>query len=72
MTTNDFAVGDSVLYVPNHAHGDSKHPDCERGVVSSTNDVNVFVRYRTKSGELMHRGQATRPDDLTKLNGASA
>lgn len=72
MTTKDFATGERVLYVPSHAHGDAKHPDCERGLVSSANDFNVFVRYyNRKSGELSHRGQATRPDDLIKLNGAA-
>ena len=32
----------------------------EEGVISSWNDVNVFVRYGTQVGS-----QATRPEDLT-------
>lgn len=26
---SDFHVGDMVRYVPYHAHGDIRHPDCE-------------------------------------------
>jgi len=62
----DFTAGERVLYVPNHAHGDRNHPDCERGVVTSTNRVNVFVRY----GNGIH-SQATSPEDLVRL-GSSA
>lgn len=29
----EFRVGDLVKYIPNHAHGDPKHADCETGVV---------------------------------------
>lgn len=61
----DFREGERVLYVPMHANGDKKHPDCERGVVSSANDHFVFVRYEGRSGS-----QATSADDLVKL-GAS-
>ena len=43
---NEFQPGDRVIYVPMHAHGDRKHPDCEHGRVSSINAVgNVFVRF---------------------------
>jgi hypothetical protein len=70
-TTAEFAEGDRVIYVPAHANGDAKHPDCERGIVSSTNDVNVFVRYFNKRGDLSHGGQATRPDDLVKAGSAA-
>ncbi len=66
VSTPDFNAGDRVLYVPNHAHGDVTHPDCERGIVSSNNGVNVFVRYYTRHGELSLTAQATRPDDLVK------
>jgi hypothetical protein len=61
MSTADFTPGDTVLYVPNHAHGDKTHPDCELGVVTSTNDVNVFVRYNGRT-----QSQATSPDDLIR------
>ncbi len=67
MNTSDFHPGDRVLYVPNHAHGDAKHPDCERGIVSSTNEVNVFVRYFRKDGSPGTTAQATYPDDLIKV-----
>lgn len=65
--TIDFHPGDRVLYVPNHAHGDSKHPDCERGLVSSTNAFYVFVRYIRKDGSTGTTAQATNPEDLLKV-----
>jgi hypothetical protein len=62
MNAADFKAGDRVLYVPHHANGDTNHPDCERGVVTSTNEVNVFVRYGARTGS-----QATSPEDLQKV-----
>ena len=66
MTTDDFKPGDRVRYVPGHAHGDRSHADCENGIVSSTNDKYVFVRYYYKGGGLRECGQATDPSDLVK------
>jgi hypothetical protein len=63
---SDFAAGDTVRYIPNHAFGDVHHPDCENGVVTSTNQKYVFVRYYTKHGLLKHTPQATDPADLIK------
>jgi len=63
MIAQDFKEGDAVVYIPGHAHGDRNHPDCERGIVSSQNGVNVFVRYYER-GILQHTAQATDPDDL--------
>ena len=34
-----------VMYVPNHAHGDIDHPDCEYGTISSVRDNLVFVKF---------------------------
>lgn len=34
-----------VAYIPNHADGDINHPDVEWGYVSSSNDVNIFVKF---------------------------
>ncbi len=64
QSASDFNEGDRVLYIPLHAHGDRKHPDCERGVVSSQNGINVFVRY-LKHG-VLGNPQATSPEDLVK------
>jgi hypothetical protein len=58
MTPQDFKEGDRVAYIPGHAHGDIRHQDVERGVVSSTNDKFVFVRFKGITS------QACDPDDL--------
>ncbi len=44
-TPEDFQHGDRVRYMPNHVKNDVHHPDCEDGVVSSTNEHWVFVKY---------------------------
>ena len=73
MKIADFKKGDLVLYIPNHAGGDVCHDNCQRGVVSSTNDAWVFVKYDNmacimKTGNEPYIAQATSPDNLTKLN----
>lgn len=48
MSATEFKPGDWVIYVPNHAHGDLAHVDCERGTVTSIGGETsglVFVRY---------------------------
>lgn len=56
---NPFREGDLVRYIPGHAHGDVEHEDCENGVVTSTRDDVVLVRYGQKVSS-----QATCPWDL--------
>jgi len=68
-TTSDFEKGDLVKYIPTHAEGNHKHPDCENGVVSSVNDKFVFVKYDNKmcimtTGDEPYTAKATDPDDL--------
>lgn len=63
-TVDDFQIGDNVRYIPNHAHGDANHPDCENGVVSSKNHLYVFVKYH--AGALS--GVATMPDQLMNIS----
>ena len=46
-----YSVGDKVRYVPNHAHGDIRHKDCEIGVVTSLNDKYIFVKYEKQHYE---------------------
>ena len=71
MKTSDFKHGDRVTYIPTHAGRDIKHKDCENGVVSSTNDRFVFVKYDNgmcimTTGDEPYTSQATNPDDLIK------
>ena len=65
MTVKDFVPGERVRYVPNHAHGDLGHKDVENGIVSSTNDFYVFVKY-VRHGVLQETAAATKPEDLVK------
>jgi len=60
---SDFYPGQRVMYVPMHAYGNVRHPDCEEGVVSSVNEKYVFVSY-IKNGRTQHTTQATDADDL--------
>lgn len=62
-TIADFKPDDRVRYIPNHAFLDRHHKDCEDGVVSSTNDYFVFVRYGTSQ-----TAQATDPENLIHLH----
>lgn len=63
MKAQDFKEGDRVAYVPGHAHGDINHNDVERGVVTSHNEVYVFVRFKGITS------QACNPNDLVKEYG---
>jgi hypothetical protein len=65
-TVAEFQPDEEVLYVPYHAHHDEEHPDCEAGVVSSTNDTYVFVRFKRADGTLKQQAQACKPDQLVK------
>mgnify|MGYP001557950135 CR=1 FL=1 len=60
MKLEQAKVGMHVIYVPNHAHGDRLHPDCEHGVVTSKNDTYVFVKFK----QWHEHGQACNPEDL--------
>lgn len=62
MKIEDIKEDMSVLYIPGHAHGDRTHPDCERGIVSSKNAVNVFVRYYHNG--VLREAWSTSPEDL--------
>ena len=66
----DFRHGDLVRYIPNHADGNVKHPDCQNGVVSSVNDNWVFVKYDCLActmftGYEPYTAQATKRENLT-------
>ena len=72
MKTTEFKKGERVRYIPHHAHGDIKHKDCENGVVSSTNNSWVFVKYDNlmcimTTGDEPYTAQATDPNDLVKV-----
>ncbi len=72
MRVEDFKKGMRVKYAPNHAEGDVHHKDCRDGVVSSTNDTWVFVKYdnlccRMVTGDEPYTAQATSPDNLIPM-----
>lgn len=71
MTVKDFKKGDRVKYIPLHVRNDKNNPNVETGVVSSTNDTYVFVKY-DRRGMIMLTGdedvtaQAANPWNLVK------
>ena len=71
MGVKDFKKGDRVKYFPQHMQSEPDGPDAERGVVSSTNTLYVFVKY-DRPGMIMLTGdedvtaQATNPWNLVK------
>ena len=72
MKVEEFKKGDKVRYIPHHADGDSRHEDCENGVVSSTNEKIVFVKYNNAmcimtTGDEPYTSQTTKPEDLIKF-----
>ena len=62
--------GTQILYVPMHAHGDTNHPDCEAGFVTSVRGDVAFCRYWSRStpGELRTKAnsEATPVDALVE------
>jgi len=67
-----FIKGKRVKYIPTHAEGNKKHPDCESGVVSSKNDKYIFVKYDNLmctmvTGDEPYTAKATDPHDLVLL-----
>ena len=48
-TDSDLKVGTQVVYVPTHADGDSEHPDCEEGFITSVQPGFAFCRYWSKT-----------------------
>jgi hypothetical protein len=66
----DFKHGDRVRYIPNHANSDVTHQDCQDGIVSSTNEHFVFVKYNCLActmvtGDEPYTAQATKRENLT-------
>uniref|UniRef100_A0A6M3L608 Uncharacterized protein n=1 Tax=viral metagenome TaxID=1070528 RepID=A0A6M3L608_9ZZZZ len=45
VKTNDFKRGDQIMYIPIHANNNPKHPDCEKGFVTSVKGESIFCRY---------------------------
>ena len=41
-------LGTQIIYVPSHAEGDTNHPDCEFGFVTSTTTLGAYCRYWRK------------------------
>ena len=70
MNLSDIRPGMRVAYVPLHAHGNVKHPDVERGAVSSCNSRYAFVRFDRQVEKFGWEGttsQSCKPEDLVAL-----
>lgn len=59
---NKDTIGKRVLYIPLHAAGDKDHPDVEKGIITSYNEVYVFVRFDTQPEDAP--GRACDPEDV--------
>lgn len=55
MTEN---IGEKVIYIPKHAHGDSNHEDSRIGTISSWNKKYVYVNHGRGTN------LKTKPEDL--------
>lgn len=64
MKIEDAEPGMKVRYIPRRAGKNIYHPSCEDGIINSVGEVNIFVRYYTKSGILNTSAQSTSPEDL--------
>jgi len=67
----DYKHGDKVIYIPNHVEGDVRHKDCQYGIVSSTNEHFVVVKYDCVSctrctGDEPYTAQATKRENLVR------
>lgn len=62
MNERVFGPGQHVRYVPYHANGDTSHPDCQNGVVTSVRSKSpasgekidppiIFVRFGTGTSQ---------------------
>lgn len=68
VPSRSFRRGERVRYVPSHARGNYHHQHCEDGVVSSTNDQWVFVKYGTPLPHASRTAAATDPRHLVRLS----
>ena len=59
ITIDRWQAGMLALYMPPHARGDLRHPDVEKGIVTSVNSQYVFVRFGGDS-----QSKACHPRDL--------
>ena len=69
MDLENTKIRQKVTYMPSHAMGDSSHPSCETGRVSSKNDTFIFVKFDRQVNEMGWAGttaQACRPEDLAE------
>lgn len=67
----EFEHGDKVRYIPNHADGDERNPDCQNGIVSSANEKFIFVKYdclacTMTTGDEPYTAQATKRENLVR------
>ena len=66
MTLDELHEGMRVRYIPPHAQGERTHPDCQRGIVTSTTATHAFVRYGTDRQSHATLPVLLVPDDHTE------
>lgn len=64
MTTYHYQIGDKVYYVPDHANGDIKHKDVERGTITDITADYIFVKFDHQLN--LDHGSACHPRNIVK------
>lgn len=67
MNVFDFKPRDKIRYIPGVAYGDSNHPVCEDGVVSSINNKYVFVKFNKQLKKFGWEGTTSQSCDSKNL-----
>jgi len=63
MNKRELSLGTQIVYIPGHAHGDTRHPDCEAGFVTSVKEQDsgswvAYCRYWYPDGTLRTRANS--------------
>jgi hypothetical protein len=68
--------GTQIIYVPAHADGDTNHPDCESGFISSVTKIYIFCRFwrkpELKELRTKANSEAVKAEDLIEQDSVPA
>jgi hypothetical protein len=64
MSTQHYAIGDRVLYVPDIANGDTTHKSVEKGYITDITAQFIFVKFDHQRN--LDHGSACNPRNIVK------